>query len=720
MHILGVDFTSAPKRAKPITCLHANLADGRLIAERLEPLYTLEDFEALLQRSGPWIAGLDFPFGQARRFVEGIGWPQTWQGYVAHVGSLDRAAFREALEAYKAPRAKGDKEHRRKADQAADAISPQKLYGVPVGLMFYEGAPRLLAAGVEIPHMQKGDPERIAVEAYPGVLARNLISDHKYKDDKKAKQTAALLVARQKLFDRLLDEAPSRFGFAVEASRDLCDDRSGDQLDALLCAVQAAWAWQQRERGYGAAQPVDSLEGWIADPSLLRAPPAAASEPLFVRLANWGSDPGLSLSPEATEAARLALLDTLACLLAGREEPTVAELAGVLQRDALPGPVATLRPGFTTDAARAALFHGFVAHVLDFDDYDSPASTHPSASIVPALLALSDLKRVSLGEILTAYAVGYETIIRVGQALGGYEHYARGWHSTSTLGPLGAAAASARLLRLSPAAFAVALATATSSSAGLKLQFGNDVKPLHAGLAARNGLEAALFAEAGLTANPAVTEGPYGFLALYGQPTGDPVPVGAPLALEAYPIIRKPWPSCAYTHRTIEAALALAAAPGFSADAIVSGSIAIPDPYHRVASFGLPASPPEARFSLPYCAARALLEGCLLPEHFTAEAVQEPRVRALTGRIGVAPYQATSDLADMNAEAPDSLTLQLADGSTLSHSVADVKGGPRQAMTAEEVAAKYRACGGSADFAERLLAFPLDRTWRFADEAARV
>lgn len=173
MEILGIDFTSRPARRKPITCLRCQLDSGILTAYTLSEWSGFEEFEAALSRPGPWIAGLDFPFGQARRFIETIGWPADWPAYVSYAKRLGRPGFRKALDDYRKPRSDGDKEHRRATDIAAGSISPQKLYGVPVALMFFEGAPRLIAAGVSIPHIRNGDPKRIVVETYPGVLARS-------------------------------------------------------------------------------------------------------------------------------------------------------------------------------------------------------------------------------------------------------------------------------------------------------------------------------------------------------------------------------------------------------------------------------------------------------------------------------------------------------------------------------------------------------------------
>jgi hypothetical protein len=135
--------------------------------------------------------------------------------------------------------------------------------------MFFEGAPRLVDSGVTIPLLQSGDPERIVFEAYPGVLARQLNGRAAYKSDTAAKQTEEQYETRRSILHRILNgEIRSSYGLRVDAPKTLADDPSGDQLDALPCAIQAAWAWTMRERGYGAPKSADPLEGWIADPSL--------------------------------------------------------------------------------------------------------------------------------------------------------------------------------------------------------------------------------------------------------------------------------------------------------------------------------------------------------------------------------------------------------------------------------------------------------------------
>jgi hypothetical protein len=269
MKVYGIDFTSAPKRRKPITCLECRLDGNGLEAGELIEWRDFDAFEDALRKPCPWIAGIDFPFGQSRKFIENIGWPNTWQGYVAHASSLGRKGFRSILDGYRANRPAGDKEHRRATDVKAGSISPQKLYGTPVGLMFFEGAPRLLEAGVTIPGLHQGDPQRIVVEAYPGALARTLIGRRSYKQDTKSKQTQDQREARKELLEKITSRGIlATHGLVVSAPRTLADDPGADHLDALLCAVQAAWVWVQRNNNFGVSGQIDPLEGWIADPSL--------------------------------------------------------------------------------------------------------------------------------------------------------------------------------------------------------------------------------------------------------------------------------------------------------------------------------------------------------------------------------------------------------------------------------------------------------------------
>ena len=255
MRIFGVDFTSAPRRAKPITVAHGIFEKNLLRIESVENLANFEAFEAFLRRPGPWIGGFDFPFGLPRELVRDLGWPRDWSKLVGFCAGLSRQEWRGILDGYRATRPVGSKYAHRRADLPAGSSSPMKLVNPPVALMFHEGAPRLAEAGVHIPGLFDGDRSRIALEAYPGLYARNVIGRASYKNDSKAKQTAARRDAREKLFKQL----PVTTGIRKQ----LIDDASGDSLDAVICAVQAAWGWQRRRRNFGLPDRIESCEGWI-------------------------------------------------------------------------------------------------------------------------------------------------------------------------------------------------------------------------------------------------------------------------------------------------------------------------------------------------------------------------------------------------------------------------------------------------------------------------
>ena len=271
MRVYGIDFTSRPSKKKPLVCLECEFDGSTLRAGDLIKWDDFSGFEKFLIREGEWIAGIDFPFGLSRKFIENIGWPTTWKSYVDYVGSLKRSRFREILDEYKEYRQTGDKEHLRRADVSAGSISPQKQYGVPVAMMFFEGAPRILKSGVSVPGVLKGSPKRNVVEAYPGILAKRLIPRRPYKADVKKKQTPERQQARVDLFNKLTNGACFEdYGFTIEAESSICNDPSGDKLDTLLCAMQAAWAWSKKDDAFGAPTELDTLEGWIADPLICK------------------------------------------------------------------------------------------------------------------------------------------------------------------------------------------------------------------------------------------------------------------------------------------------------------------------------------------------------------------------------------------------------------------------------------------------------------------
>ena len=243
---------------------------------RVEDSETLTDFggfEDFLQRRGPWVCGMDFPFGQPRSLITALGWPESWEGYVGEVGALPKEAFEDKIRTDMAKRPPGSKWRYRLADRRSGSSSAMMLFRVPVGKIFYQGAPRLLASGVRIEPCRRNGDERVAVEAYPAVVARRFLGRTAYKRDG-VPDTPERRYARVTLLAGL-ESAVLRevYGFAVEMDArwrdEFVQDPSADALDSLLCAVQAGWAYEKRDEGYGVPTECDLDEGWILDPALL-------------------------------------------------------------------------------------------------------------------------------------------------------------------------------------------------------------------------------------------------------------------------------------------------------------------------------------------------------------------------------------------------------------------------------------------------------------------
>jgi hypothetical protein len=262
--LAGIDFSSAPRRAKPIVWAWGSLArPGLARLERIEENITLAAFEDTLRRPGPWLGAFDFPFGLPRELVETLGWPADWAGCMAHYASLDRATIARTFAAFCDARPAGAKFAHRACDGPAGSSPSMKWVNPPVAFMLHAGVAALRAAGVDMPGLHPGDPARVALEGYPGLVARALIGRRSYKSDTRSNQTPERLIARKDLVDAL--EQGRWRGIRLRlthAQRDaLVADPQGDVLDAAMCLVLAAWAHGKPR--HGAPEPLDPLEGWI-------------------------------------------------------------------------------------------------------------------------------------------------------------------------------------------------------------------------------------------------------------------------------------------------------------------------------------------------------------------------------------------------------------------------------------------------------------------------
>ena len=263
--LLGVDFTSAPTRRKPITVARGRRQGSVLRFDRLDVCTDFTAFEAALAEPGPWLGAFDFPFGLPRAFVEHLALGASARAVMGELRQrcATRMDFRALVDVWGNTRPTGQRLLHRRTDGAMPGISstsPLQTRYVPVGFMYFEGLSRLLAAGLSLPGLHAGDEARVGLEGYPGWLAFELIGNRSYKNQ----DSADRLIARKDIVDAL-EQGRTRLGLRLKlthAQREsLVDDASGDRLDAVLCLVQAAWAAGQP--GYGMPSDLDPVEGWI-------------------------------------------------------------------------------------------------------------------------------------------------------------------------------------------------------------------------------------------------------------------------------------------------------------------------------------------------------------------------------------------------------------------------------------------------------------------------
>ena len=280
MMLIGCDFSSSPSKRKSIVVAVGHAKSGRVQLQSLLRFETLASFADWLKHPQAWVGGFDLPFGLPRELVETLGWPTDWLACMQHYTALSRAEIRDTFKAFCDARPVGGKFAHRATDTPAGSSPSMKWVNPPVAYMLHAGVPLLIDAGVTMPRLHApavladasapsvSSSLRIALEAYPGLLARELIGNTSYKSDDKAKQTPERLIARKQLL-QALEVGQTRLGLRLKlthAQHDtLVDDASGDSLDAVLCMVQAAWAQSQHESGaahYG-LPACDPLEGWI-------------------------------------------------------------------------------------------------------------------------------------------------------------------------------------------------------------------------------------------------------------------------------------------------------------------------------------------------------------------------------------------------------------------------------------------------------------------------
>lgn len=417
-------------------------------------------------------------------------------------------------------------------------------------------------------------------------------------------------------------------------------------------------------------------------------------EAIIARLAAWAAAPDLVVPDEVAARARLAILDTLGTTIGAKLSPDF-DVVGAFVDPSADGPQTLIGAAGSASISDNAFVNAYRAHLLDFDDSHGDMAGHPTAVILPAVLAVAEtLPDARFDRVVEAYVVGVEVVSRLGRALNP-SHYDVGWHPTATIGVFGAAAACARLLGLTEPQVAVSLSLATAFSSGIKSSFGTTAKPLQVGRAAASGVQAALLARAGAEGRVDAFEHAQGYARVFERQ--DPAELAAALDADTlgsawsliHPgIIVKQYPCCGSTHSAIEAAAALGPVDPATIDEV---HIRLHPKRRGHVDRPRPVSELDAKFSVQYTVGRALVHGSVVLDDFVDGAHRAPEALALLERTIVSDLDAPdTTVADRYVAA---VSVRLTDGRSMEH-VKPVASGraPGDMLAPERIIAKFRGC----------------------------
>jgi 2-methylcitrate dehydratase PrpD len=377
-------------------------------------------------------------------------------------------------------------------------------------------------------------------------------------------------------------------------------------------------------------------------------------------------------------------LDLLGVALGGSRQPLTNILVKVA-KDFGGKPQATvLGHGFKTSIMNAAFINGAMAHALDYDDTHVGSIGHPSAPVIPAVLAVAEWKGLSGKSALEAFVLGYEVETRIGLGMG-TKHYDRGWHATSTFGRFGAAVAAGKLLGLSLEEMKQAMGLAGTQAAGLRLVFGTMAKPFHPGKSAYDGVLSAILAQRGFTCAPNILEAKKGFVEVLGEDSKlEPMVKNLGRKYEVLNNTFKPHAACLLTHPTIDAIIDLRSKYNLQPEDV--GEIQCDVAHFCLDSAGQvePKTGLAGKFSTYYCAALALAEGAAGEDLFTDRKVLDPRMVALRKKVKA---RIIPRFKDTEAK----VTITTRGGKKYSAYVDRPKGDPRNPPTDQELENKFRS-----------------------------
>lgn len=394
------------------------------------------------------------------------------------------------------------------------------------------------------------------------------------------------------------------------------------------------------------------------------------------------------------QKAKQLVTDLLGVATAGSGEKPARIIQGFIVEQNARGSATIIGTDQRSHPAASSLANGISGHVLDYDDVSEPMYGHPTVAVLPACLALGEELDVSGKALLESYIIGLEVTVKLSYGMNP-AHYEHGWHSTCTLGSMGAAAAAAKLLGLTGEQLRTALALAASQAGGLQQNFGTMIKSFHSGRAAENGVLAALLAQRGWTGDQNILEAPLGFFHLFCGPGHYDAErcvdsLGKPFEIDRPGIILKKYPSCAFSHPIIDAALVITQDPQYNVSKVerVEGrihSLADQILIHRNPQTGL-----EAKFSMEACIALALLDGRVNTKSFTERRLVNKDFKEMLKRVQ--RVVTAGDKKGPQGFGPAEVRVVLKGGDMMEARVEKAKGNPENPMTGEEIREKYLDC----------------------------
>lgn len=422
------------------------------------------------------------------------------------------------------------------------------------------------------------------------------------------------------------------------------------------------------------------------------------TETLSERFGKWiVALDGSSLRPDVLSKLKLAVLDTLASILAGAREEVVMRMLQYTTNRASRDDATIIGHRIRTGPDTAALVNGTMAHACDYDDSSWTMWGHPSAPVLPAVLAVAERDDRSGLDLLTSFAVGLEIEKAIG--LGSQpDHYQRGYHPTGSVGVFGATGAAAKLLGLTNDQIQMAFGIAVSRAAGLRVNFGTMTKPMHVGFAARDGLEAALLAQLGITGHPAAIEGPLGFfdvLAPDGQRAEEvSTRLGNPFEVIEPGLSPKLYSSCSESHAAVDAILEMRA-DGLKPSDVSRIRCGMTPAAQSNLVYPRPVTPLQAKFSQEYCVAAALVRGKLGLHEFTFEALKDPTIQAVLHKTEAAVHPELRGADSVTFSSPAIVEVETKDGKILRKLVREMKGHPKNPLSEADIQEKFIECAAT-------------------------